>query len=312
MSGGNGDSGNDKAFVMGLILARLSESLKIRHHLQHDFRHITLIEEAHRLLSREEHSSAKRAAVESFTDLLAEVRKYGESLIIADQIPNKLAPDVIKNTNTKIIHKLFATDDKNAIGDAMMMEQTQKEFLSSLLPGEVVVFTETTPKPVNLRILSRTNTSEEVADAEIQELFANMRKQYDKLIADGCIFRTLTSEQRYSLDCDTSKYDQLVEILEKRIPFDEKKREIALEKMKLFCNLLEQIAERAGMSIQAVWEELAWRYLVGSGIARKNFKGLENLFSRISGIYALIDAYIAGNGEFPKEELGALRRKYET
>jgi DNA helicase HerA-like ATPase len=42
-----------------------------------------------------------------FCNLLAEVRKYGEGLIIADQIPNKLIPDVIKNTNTKIVHRLF-------------------------------------------------------------------------------------------------------------------------------------------------------------------------------------------------------------
>lgn len=32
----------------------------------------------------------------NFADMLAEVRKYGESLIIVDQIPNKLTPEVLK------------------------------------------------------------------------------------------------------------------------------------------------------------------------------------------------------------------------
>ena len=35
---------------------------------------------------------------------VSEIRKYGESLVIVDQIPNKLTPEVLKNTNTKIIH----------------------------------------------------------------------------------------------------------------------------------------------------------------------------------------------------------------
>ena len=43
--------------------------------------------------------------------MLAEVRKYGESLIIVDQIPNKLTPEVLKNTNTKLfikyLHKMI-------------------------------------------------------------------------------------------------------------------------------------------------------------------------------------------------------------
>jgi pantothenate kinase type III len=52
--------------------------------------HITLIEEAHRLLSKPQPGEInKQHGVDTFTDMLAEIRKYGESLIIADQIPNK-------------------------------------------------------------------------------------------------------------------------------------------------------------------------------------------------------------------------------
>jgi hypothetical protein len=36
-------------------------------------------------------------AVELFAGLLAEVRAYGEGIVIAEQIPAKLIPDVIKN-----------------------------------------------------------------------------------------------------------------------------------------------------------------------------------------------------------------------
>ena len=100
----------DKALFMGFILQRLAECMKHRHRKDKNFKHLTLVEEAHRLLSRPEpgESDSKKQGVETFANLLAEVRKYGEGLIIADQIPNKLISDVIKNTHTKIVHRLFA------------------------------------------------------------------------------------------------------------------------------------------------------------------------------------------------------------
>lgn len=155
-------SSEDKALLMGFILTRLAAVIKSRHDEDLDFRHITLIEEAHRLLSKVEYgdSGSKRTAVETFTDMLAEVRKYGESFIIVDQIPNKLASEVLKNTNTKIIHKLFARDDKEAVGDTMMMDDKQKNFLSALETGQAIIFTEGMSHPVHTKIQQVTDTSD--------------------------------------------------------------------------------------------------------------------------------------------------------
>lgn len=155
-------SSEDKALLMGFILTRLAAVIKSRHDEDSDFRHITLIEEAHRLLSKVEYgdSGSKRTAVETFTDMLAEIRKYGESFIIVDQIPNKLAPEVLKNTNTKIIHKLFARDDKEAVGDTMMMDDKQKNFLSALETGQAIIFTEGMSHPVHAKIHQVTDTSD--------------------------------------------------------------------------------------------------------------------------------------------------------
>lgn len=139
---------------MGFILSRLSAFVKAEHRKNHNFKHLTLVEEAHRLLSKVEYgdSGSKKSAVETFTDLLAEVRKYGEGLIIVDQIPNKLASEVLKNTNTKIIHKILAQDDKEAVGDTMLMDDKQKEYLSALEVGNAIVFSENTDKPVHVHI----------------------------------------------------------------------------------------------------------------------------------------------------------------
>lgn len=146
-------SGQDKALIMGFILTRICETLKKLHKKEPSFRHITLIEEAHRLLARAyPGEGVKRQAVEIFADMLAEIRKYGESLIIVDQIPEKLSPEVLKNTNTKIIHKIFSRDDKNVVGDTMSMNEQQKEFLSNLKTGEAIVFSQGWQKAVQVKI----------------------------------------------------------------------------------------------------------------------------------------------------------------
>jgi len=132
----------DKALLMGLMLTRLSDCVRLRHKKDPGFQHLTLIEEAHRLLSNPAPSDteARRHGVEMFANLLAEVRKYGAGLVIADQIPAKLIPDVIKNTNTKIVHRLFAADDRKAMGDAMGLCDEQSDFLPKLQPGETVIY----------------------------------------------------------------------------------------------------------------------------------------------------------------------------
>lgn len=161
----------DKALLMGLILTRLAECMKQRHREQPGFRHLTLVEEAHRLLSRPEPGDpgSKKMGVEMFANLLAEVRKYGEGLIIADQIPNKLVSDVIKNTNTKIVHRLFAADDRNTIGDAMGLSDEQKEFLPMLQPGETIIYCGGWHGPVRLKITETVKTNgAELGEAEIR------------------------------------------------------------------------------------------------------------------------------------------------
>lgn len=149
-------SASEKSLIMGFILANLSEAIKVKYNESHEpLEHVTLIEEAHRLLSRymPGDSLNKKQGVEMFADMLAEVRKYGESLIIVDQIPNKLTPEVLKNTNTKIVHRIFAQDDKEAIGNTMALKDEQKEHLSYLASGRAVLMHPGLPKSIQVQIL---------------------------------------------------------------------------------------------------------------------------------------------------------------
>ncbi len=175
-------SGSEKSLIMGLLMTNLLQAVKIQNKEfkkeKKQFRHITLVEEAHRLLSRymPGDNRNQKQGVEVFSDMLAEVRKYGESLIIVDQIPDKMTPEVLKNTNTKIVHKLFAKDDKDAIGNTMSLSDEQKNFLSNLPPGRAVVFSQGWDKAVQVQVDKKSNTSDNDIDEE--EIYQRSLRYY--------------------------------------------------------------------------------------------------------------------------------------
>lgn len=186
-------SGNEKSLIMGFVLVNLSEAIKRKYLETGVVNHITLVEEAHRLLSKYTPGDSlnQKQGVETFTDMLAEIRKYGGSLIIVDQIPNKLTPEILKNTNTKIVHRLFAEDDKEAIGNTIALEKEQKDFLSKLGPGRAVVFSQGFDKAIQVQIKNSTNTTseEQIAEEEIRKTaLGYYREHYKRGIIPGSQF----------------------------------------------------------------------------------------------------------------------------
>jgi uncharacterized protein len=153
---------SDKAFLMGTVLIRLAEHLRMANRTRPPgpaaLCHLTVIEEAHRLLRRPQgadgggQAGAAAHAVEMFAGLLAEIRAYGEGLIIAEQIPERLVADVIKNTAVKITHRLPAADDRDAVGATMNMTAAQNRFLVTLKPGDAAVFADGMDYPLLVRM----------------------------------------------------------------------------------------------------------------------------------------------------------------
>jgi hypothetical protein len=152
--------GNDdeKAFIIGLLMTRIVSFRRLQGN--GPLQHVTVVEEAHRLLKNlntevgTEEASNKAAAVEVFTNALSEIRAYGEGVIVAEQIPAKLAPDAIKNTNLKLMHRLLASDDREAIGATINLSEAQSRRAVALDPkrGEVIAFAEGQDKPLLLQM----------------------------------------------------------------------------------------------------------------------------------------------------------------
>jgi len=172
---------DDKAFFVGLMLALISEcrQSKARQSVldtSDDLRHILVIEEAHRLLknvqterTNEMLGNPKGKAVESFCNLIAEMRSYGQGVIVAEQIPTKIAPDVIKNTNTKIIHRLVSLDDQIAVGTGLGLDEHECRYLNQLSAGTALAHKEGMSKPVEVSIFNQLQNSV-VGDVKIKSL----------------------------------------------------------------------------------------------------------------------------------------------
>lgn len=192
-------SGSEKSLIIGFILMNLLVAIKNRYSKNGKVNHITLFEEAHRLLSKFEPGDSlnKKHAIDTFTDMLAEIRKYGEALIIADQIPNKMTSEVLKNTNTKIVHRIFAQDDKDAIGSTMSLTKDQSNFLSKLSVGRCVIFNGDWENAIQVQITPAASSDSDVTNEDIQGIAL---KYYAEKYKYGIIYGSHCCDHKPSVE----------------------------------------------------------------------------------------------------------------
>ena len=152
---------SDKAFCVGLLVIFINEYRQIFKDEYGEksvpLQHLLVIEEAHRLLKNietervsENLGNPKGKAVEHFTNMIAEMRSYGQGVIIAEQIPEKLAPDVIKNSSNKIAHRLISGDDQSIIANTIGMKSGDSVYLGNLRAGTALCHKEGMSMPVQV------------------------------------------------------------------------------------------------------------------------------------------------------------------
>ncbi|HEX6931518.1 MAG TPA: ATP-binding protein, partial [Streptosporangiaceae bacterium] len=72
--------------------------------------------------------------------------------VIAEQIPAKLVPDVVKNTALKIVHRLPASDDRDLVGATMNLDAEQSRQVVSFPPGVAAVFADGMDRPLRVKV----------------------------------------------------------------------------------------------------------------------------------------------------------------
>ena len=128
--------GEGPANFMSLLISTLiREVLKIRKTSdvsrtqesspKREIEHIIFYEEAHNLIGPTTDDPVggsvdpKISATKYLVKMLAEVRALGEGIVIADQLPTAMAPEVLKNTGLKLGQRITAQDDRNLLGSTM-------------------------------------------------------------------------------------------------------------------------------------------------------------------------------------------------
>jgi hypothetical protein len=190
---------DEKALVMLFLLTMIREHCQTTR-VEKTLQHVTLIEEAHRVMSatpraanREISADTRAESVGMFSAALSELGAYGEGLIIAEQIPNRLVEDALKSTNIKIIHRLPGEDDRHRVGAAMSMGQEQERYLANLEPGRAALFMRGYDRPTFVDVTDyreQHRLPTRLRDERIVRHMERVRQSWhDRLLPfDGCRF----------------------------------------------------------------------------------------------------------------------------
>lgn len=182
---------SDKAFCVGLLVIFINEFRQVSKEEKRNeklgLQHLLVIEEAHRLLknveterSSENMGNPKGKAVEHFCNMIAEMRSYGQGVIIAEQIPSKLTPDVIKNSSNKIVQRVVSADDQALVATTIGIKEEDAVYLGNLTTGVALCHKEGMSLPVYVDINSIEDnfiSDSDLVGKDILEIFEPINRQ---------------------------------------------------------------------------------------------------------------------------------------
>ena len=140
------DNAEQKALIMALLLINICVYTKHNHVGDGELKNVILIDEAHVLLggtastNKEGAADSQGTTIKALQDMIAEIRSYGTSIIIADQSPTKVSREVVANTDIKVSFRLVQSTEKELIADSTNMDEEAKTNLSRLKTGEAYVY----------------------------------------------------------------------------------------------------------------------------------------------------------------------------
>ena len=145
-----------KSLIMALLLILICVYTKNNVAGDGKLKNVLLIDEAHVLLGNtgpvEEGSpDSSGATIQAVEDMIAEVRSYGTSIIIADQSPTKVGKNIVANTNVKVIFKLVEKENKDIIRNATNMTEADYERLGRLGIGEAMLHYGRVYEPLHIK-----------------------------------------------------------------------------------------------------------------------------------------------------------------
>ena len=179
-----------KSLIMALLLIMICVYTKNNVIGDGKLKNVMLIDEAHVLLTAssskgEDSADSQGSTIEALEDMIAEIRSYGTSILIADQSPTKVGRSIIANTNVKIIFKLVEKENKDAIATATNMTDADYDTLGRLGVGEALFHYGSVYTPLHIKtynVLDRAKIRPVISDSEIALLSTYWRGHTKLLI----------------------------------------------------------------------------------------------------------------------------------
>ncbi|MBP3201125.1 MAG: DUF87 domain-containing protein [Lachnospiraceae bacterium] len=204
-------SNETKSLIMGMLVLKLQEyRMANRDKMNSNLKHLTVLEEAHNLLKKtsseisQDSGNLVGKSVEMISNAIAEMRTYGEGLIIVDQAPGLLDMASIRNTNTKIIMRLPDETDRKLVGKAANLTEDQIVELAKLPMGVGAIYQNEWIQPVLCKI-HKYELPNDTYKNEIMRV--NKKKNYDELMS---VFELLSKGERV---VEESKLKDIIEEL---------------------------------------------------------------------------------------------------
>ncbi|MBQ8160159.1 MAG: ATP-binding protein [Clostridia bacterium] len=261
--------GRDGSNFLTLLLATLiREYLKLHPgELPEDGspKHVIFFEEAHNLIGPRTEAEAgggnvKVASTQFIVNMLAEVRALGEAIVIADQLPTSLAPQVTKNTSLKIAHKITAVDDRQFIGSTMSIDGIQMEKLAQFTSGHALCIYEGLQKPFEIQIHMYEGVSTPPSNEELLCIQGGRKRYQAVMSVDAQIMIMKYAEQMKVLAGEATRLrEHLIELLGKETRDVEGEKVAMLRLLRAreaYCACLLEVLNYAGQNRTAPEEVL--------------------------------------------------------
>ena len=134
------DNAEQKAVLMALLLINICVYTKHCQLGDGSLKNAILIDEAHVLFKAQDGgNSSASTTVTTLENMVAEIRSYGTSVIIADQSPLAVGTGIVKNTDLKIVFQLVDAADCQLMAAATSMSDEQRAQIPQLNVGQAIV-----------------------------------------------------------------------------------------------------------------------------------------------------------------------------
>ena len=176
---------DDKAIIAAFILDRIRSAARARGSTGGKLRHVTVVEEAHRLLSksdaarqRTDGEDARAQSVRAFCEAIAELRAQGEGFILSSQFPAQLADAAVAAAGTRVLHRLETAADRKVVLDDISATEADREASGRLRRGEAITRWPELDEAELIQVVpvEGVDSGRQVDDATVKERMALQRQ----------------------------------------------------------------------------------------------------------------------------------------